>query len=188
MTKLADLYSIISTLKQTKRQGWVIRNLNSDTIASHVYGATSLGFLIGAEEGVDKGRIIQMLIVHDWVMAKMEDLTPKGGKYDTKGSLEEEAKIVIKNMLPESIQEVYLELFNEYRALTTLESKVARECDKLDTLLQGEQFEIDGGRADILDEFLVTYKEIFVTEIGKVIYSEIVKRHEERKVLLLSNH
>lgn len=79
-----DFYSIVQSLKFTPRQGWVNRSLEKDSIAAHTYGAMALGWLIADKEGVDRNKVVEMLLVHDLVMAKMEDVTPSSGKYTQK--------------------------------------------------------------------------------------------------------
>jgi putative hydrolase of HD superfamily len=172
---------IIQKLKFTKRRGWLERELDADSIAAHVYGSAVLGWIIADEEKVDKNRVVEMLLIHDFVMAKMEDVTPKSGKYGGKGELEEEAKNLVVKSLPAEKRDEYLSLFNEFQAQETKESQVAREADKLETLLQGEVYEENTKKNDILDEFIETYSGVFKTRTGKKLFDEIVSRHDKRK-------
>jgi putative hydrolase of HD superfamily len=181
MTDIKDAYSLITSLKNTRRKGWLNRGLNSDSIAEHTYGVIVVGWYMANKEGVDVNRVIEMLLVHDLVMAKMEDVTPSTGKYDKKRDMEEEAKTLVANQIPEELKEKYLDLFGEYNENQTKEAVVAREADKIETLLQGEVFELETGKKDVLDELLVVYEKVFKTSTGKRIYEEIKNRHEERK-------
>ena len=175
-----DFYSIVQSLKFTPRQGWVNRSLEKDSIAAHTYGAMTLGWLIADKEGVDGNKVVEMLLVHDFVMAKMEDVTPSSGKYTQKKDLEKKAKELVGQTLPESLKTRYTTLFDEFQAQETKEAKVAREADKLETLLQGEAYEEKTGKSDILDEFLQTYESVFQTDTGKSIFEELKTRHKER--------
>jgi putative hydrolase of HD superfamily len=181
MDDLSELYKIIFKLKNTKRQGWLDRNLNSDTIAAHSLGAAIIGWRIADKEKVDPAKIAEFLIIHDLVMVFMEDVTPTGGKYLTKRKLEEKAKHTIAEAFNPKYHDKYLQLFDEYNLQQSLESKVARDADKLDTLLQAESYEIETGRNDILDEFLTTYQDVMKTEAGKNIFQQIKNRHQKRK-------
>lgn len=181
MQHFKDYYLLISGLKKIKRRGFLDRGLDADSFAAHTYGAISLGFFIGTEEKVDVNKVVQMLIVHDWVMAKMDDITPSGGKYNEKRKQEEEAEKKIYESLPEVLRDIYTDLFKEFNELKTKEGQIAWEADKLDSLFQGEVFEEDTGRNDILDEFLITYERLFKTETGKSLFASIKVRHEERK-------
>ncbi len=179
--KTQGIASLIFRLKQSKRKGWLDRGLKADSIAEHTYGAMLLGWLISSEEKADVNKVVQMLLVHDLVMAKMTDVTPSGGNYEDKREIEEKAKRVISGLLPINLRKTYIQLFDEFSAQKTLDSKVAREADKLETLFQGEAFEMETGRSDILDEFLKTYQTIFTTKSGKDLYEEIALRHNTRK-------
>lgn len=179
--KVKDIYSIINKLKFLKRKGWVDRSLDADSIAAHAYGAMVLGWLIADKEGADKSKVLEMLLIHDLVMAETEDVTPSSGKYSQKKDLEKEAKELVGQVLPGDLKNQYGILFDEFQAQKSSEAKVALEADKLETLMQGEIYETETGKNDILDEFLETYVSVFQTETGKNIFEEVKARHEERK-------
>lgn len=180
MTDIRDLHSLVITLKKAQRRGWVERDLDADSIADHSYGVIVIGWYLATEEKVDIGKVIEMLLVHDIVMAEMEDVTPSTGKYDQKRDMEAKAKHVVASKVPESLQEKYLELFNEFNERKTPEAIVAKEADKLETLLQGEAYEEETGRANIIDNPLAGYEKYFETETGIRIFNEIKERHGER--------
>ena len=181
MKSLKDLYSLIATLKTTKRQGWLLKGMDSDVIASHAYGAMCIGFFLAKEQGVDANKVVQMLLVHDWVMAKMQDVTPPSGKYSQKRDMEQVAKRVIYSLTPKVIQEDYLILFDEFNTQKTQESQVAKEADKIETLLQGEAYEESTGNSEVLDGFFEGYEEVFKTKLGKQIFQDLKKRDLKRK-------
>jgi putative hydrolases of HD superfamily len=172
-----DLYSLIHVLKGMQRKGWVDRGLNADSIAEHAFGAMVIGLYLAQQEKVDSHKVVEMLLMHDLVMAEMEDVTPSSGKYQDKRTLEEQAKQRVVDKLPEGIREEYLSLFDEFNAQETPEAHVAKDADKLETLYQGLSYEQETGRTDILDEFLITYSDIFKTETGKKMFEEIKQKH-----------
>jgi len=181
MSEISDLHSLVLILKKARREGWVERNLDADSIADHSYGAIVIGWYIATEENVDVDKVIKILLVHDLVMAKMEDVTPLTGKYDKKREIEEGAKKSIAELIPGELKRKYLDLFGEFNEDKSPEAIVAREADKLETLLQGEDYEIRTGRTDVISEQLEYYLKYFKTQTGKRIHQEIKKRHEERK-------
>ncbi len=181
MKNFVGFYQLIRKLKLIKRQGWKDRDINADTISEHIYGAMSIGWRLAMEEGANHLKVIELLLVHDWVMSIIPDVTPSSGKYNEKDKLENQAKTDIVKIFDRKVGNYYLKLFEEFKSLNTLESKVARESDKLETLIQGEFFEIETKRSDILDEFLKTYHSIFTTKSGKLIFNGIKKRHLLRK-------
>ena len=175
-----DLYSLIHILKRIKRRGWLDRNLEADSIAEHVFGAMIIGWYLAQLEKVDSNKVVTMILVHDLVMAEMEDLTPSSGKYQEKLSLEEEAKRKVANRLPENLANEYIAMFDEFNAQETEESYAAKDAVKLETLYQGGSFEKETGRKDILDEFLVTYSDVFKTKTGRKLFEEIKDKHIDR--------
>jgi len=179
--KLKNFYSIIRKLKLTKRSGWINRGLNADSISDHVYGAMSIGWKLANEENVDTNKVIELLLIHDWIMSVVPDVTPVSGKYDEKKDMEENAKSKIVKVLGKKLGQKYLKLFDEFNKQSTMEAKIAREADKLETLLQGDAFEKEANKNDVLDEFLKTYSSIFSTKTGKELFDEIVKDHSARK-------
>lgn len=181
MTDIRDLHSLVITLKKAQRRGWVARDLDADTIAEHSYGVIVVGWYLATEEKVDVDRVIELLLVHDLVMAKMEDVTPITGGYEKKEELEQKAKHLIADQIPESLQDKYLELFEEFNERKTKEAIVAREADKLETLLQGEEYEEEEKR-DVIGKFFDVYKKYFETDTGIRIFNEVKKRHLARKL------
>jgi len=183
---IKNLHYLVHILKGITRQGWEGRGLPADTIASHTYGAMVLGFTLAKEENVDITKVIKMLLIHDLIMAEIEDVSPTVGKfaspsrYKEKRKMENDAINLVARELPNSIKDEYLSLFEEFQEMKTAEACAAREADKLETLLQGNIYESETGRTDILDEFLVTYKGIFKTKTGKSIYQNVKREHAKR--------
>lgn len=181
-TSIDDLYSIIRQLKLAKRKGWEERKLKADSIAEHTYGAVVVGWYIADIEGADTDKVIKMLVVHDLVMAEIKDVTPRSREYDQKGEMENEAKNIIAQVMSEKMRMGYIELFNEFNEGKTKESIVAREADKIETLLQGKAFEEETGRNDIVDgEFFSNYSKYIKTETGKKLFEEINLRSKGTK-------
>jgi putative hydrolase of HD superfamily len=178
---LKDFYSIIYPLKRKLRRGWLDRGLDSDTMSAHMHSAMVLGWILAEEEDVDRQRVVEMLLVHDLVMTGVEDVTPHSGKYATKRGLEEKARKRVEKQLPDNLKKVYNELFREFNAQKTKESLVAKEADKLETLLQAECFEEKTQRNDISGTFLDTYEKFFRTKTGKKYYNELKMRERARR-------
>ena len=174
-----DLYSLIHILKNIQRKGWVERGLDADSMAEHAFGAMMIGWYLAEIEKVDANKVVVMILIHDLVMAEMEDITPSSEKYKDRQALEEEAKQKVADRLPKELGNDYLALFDEFLGQETRESHAAKDAVKLETLYQGLSFEQETGRKDILDEFLITYSDIFKTATGKQMFEEIQQKHGE---------
>jgi putative hydrolase of HD superfamily len=181
-----DIFGLFKPLKKIKfikRQGWVQRGLEADTIAAHNFDSLHLGWYLAKKEGFDPGKVKSLLEVHDLVMAYMEDITPKTGGYQDKTRLEKKAARELVSNLPKEIREEYSGLLVEFEEQKTPEAKLAKEADKIATLLQGDAFEEETGRSDVQDEFLETYASVFekASRTSREIFDIIQQRHEKRK-------
>lgn len=166
-------------IKFIKRQGWLQRNLDSDSIAGHVLDTMAVVLYISRKEQIDEDKTLKMMLIHDSLMAYMDDVTPANGNYDKKVDYEKQAFEVFMAKVPEEFREEFRSLWNEFESKATKESIVAKESDKIATLLQGDKYEEETKR-DILSEFLQTYANVFQTNTGKEIFEEIKNRHKNR--------
>jgi putative hydrolases of HD superfamily len=142
MDKIIDFYSDIDRIKHRRREGWMQKGIPGamDTIASHSFGAALIGWILAREEGIDENKMIKMLLIHDLIMAYVEDLTPSDTSYEKKRELENSAALKLLDDVPLSIKEEFHSLFAEYQEEKSTEAILARECDKLDTLLQSYMY------------------------------------------------
>lgn len=163
-----------------------MRRLQSDTLAAHIFGAMVLGWVLAQEEEADPPKVIEMLLLHDLVMAKMEDVTPDSKKYVRKSQMEGQVSKLIGKILRKTAAKRYLDLFKQFQEKSTKEARVAHDADRLETLLQAQSFEEETGKSDILDQFLETYQKVIQTSSGKRIFNEIKSRHERRQKALPS--
>ena len=170
---IEEFFSDIETLKHIERQGWKNRGVDTprDTIASHSFGAALLGWLLGEKEDVDTDRIVKMLLVHDLIMAYIEDCTPEDEEFDSKKEREEKMAEKLFNDVPEEIEDEFRELFHEIRNIESKEARIGKEADKLDTLFQAKEYSVSEGE-DFLPEFLKQYRDYFRTETGNSYFKE----------------
>ena len=79
-----------------------------------------LGWAIAQSEDINSHKVLEMLLVHDFVMAKMEDVSPTlgkySGKYETKENLENEVKLEVIELLPEELKQNYLNCSMNFKA------------------------------------------------------------------------
>ena len=181
MDNILKFFKTINQLKHSEREGWKRIGVNGvkDTIASHSYGATLLGWLRAKKEGMDENKIIKLLLMHDFIMAYIPDYTPRDNTFKDKKNLEKTSfNDMIKN-IPDILKDEIKYLFLEYQDEKSKEAIFARECDKIDTLLQASTYsnEIE---EDIMPEFLNSAKDKFKTKEGKIIYENIKNRHTSK--------
>ena len=174
VSEILRFYEVIHTLKHKPRQGWVNRNVPGvqDTIASHSFGSFMLAFVSGG--ACDTSKVMNLLAVHDLIMNYIEDLTPDRQEYRSKRELERMAIDKLLADVPAQARDELNELVLEYIGQETEESRLAKEYDKLDTLLQARKYAELTGK-DYLSEFIGTYKSLFKSELGRQILDYLSK-------------
>jgi putative hydrolase of HD superfamily len=171
MEELLELYLDVQELKHTEREGWKDIGVDRprDTIASHSFGTALLGWILAEREGLDSDRIVKMLLLHDLIMSYLEDITPDDAEYAEKREIENRMSARLLADVPEEISSEFEELFEEFQQGETELARFARECDKLETLLQAYCYSKEREEDD-LSEFLASYEEYFSSETGRALF------------------
>ncbi|WP_414837580.1 HD domain-containing protein [Candidatus Nanosalina sp. VS9-1] len=179
MKDLEEFFNDINELKHTEREGWKdVVDRPRDTIASHSFGAALLGWALSEKEGLESDKIVKMLLMHDLIMAYVEDFTPEDEEFDSKKEMEREASERLFNDIPDEIEDEFRDLFHELQEQETEEARFAKECDKLDTLFQASKYSEETGE-DHLREFLDFYRENFESDTGKKVFSSLEQKSFE---------
>jgi len=171
---LFKFFNLIEELKHSERQGWKDKEVDRprDTIASHSFGAALIGWVMAEKEELDSDKLVKMLIMHDLIMGYVEDYTPEDEEFNSKKEMEREAFDNLVADIPNEIEEEFRSMFHELQSQETEEAKIAKESDKLDTLLQARSYS-EEGKEEFLDEFLESYREYFSSETGKSLVEEL---------------
>ncbi|MFK7696294.1 HD domain-containing protein [Paenibacillus sp. HJGM_3] len=130
----------IDKLKSVYRRAFLTDRSRNENDAEHSWHLATMALIFqeyANESAVDLLRVVKMLLVHDLVEIDAGDFSP----YDTasrelKMSSEQEAARRIFGLLPEEQGRELLELWLEFEARTTPESKFAGALDRLAPLLQ----------------------------------------------------
>ena len=174
MKEIIKIYEDIDKLKHIERKGWSRIGVVGikDTIGSHTFGATMLGWILSKRENMDTEKVIKLLLVHDLIMAHVRDYTPDDTEYTSKKEIENKALSSLLDNTPNDLKKDFAELFEEYQKEETEEAILAREADKFDTLFQALMYSKRLGQNKI-KEFLDTYKHKFKSKTGKAIFTEL---------------
>jgi putative hydrolase of HD superfamily len=183
-------WSLAIELKRLRRQGWLDRGVDDpESTADHSWAVALLAWLLARKQpDLDRDRVLLLGLLHDLPEAVAGDATPFDGVRGSSGTidparfrdaptytdterlskLESEAS-ALEQMLdgvdPEIASEIRV-VWQEYADGTTAEARFVRQVDKLETLLQAEDYlarqpdlVIDsfrlGARRDITDPSLV---------------------------------
>jgi putative hydrolase of HD superfamily len=98
-----------------------------------------VGIALAALEGADIGRVAAMGVLHDGHETRISDVPSVGRAYITSKPPEVISGDQTAGM-PEPVAEVFRDLVAEFEAAETMEAKVARDADKLETLLQAAEY------------------------------------------------
>lgn len=169
-----ELFEVIDDIKHSERQGWKDIGIESprDTIASHSLGASITGWILSEKEGLNSEKVVKMLLIHDLIMAYIPDYTPEDDEYDSKKEFERQKLEELYETVPEGISSEFRSLLEELRARNTEEAQIAKEADKLDTLMQAATYNEETDE-NSLQQFLETYESYFETETGREQYENI---------------
>ena len=182
-SKAIDFLTLTRTLKTTKRTGWVMRGVhNPESIADHMYRMSLMSMIASFSNGsLDTNRCIKLALIHDLAEAQVGDITPHCGVSDEdKHQMELSTMKHIQSMLgPMMGGDEILDLWKEYEEGTTEEAKLLKDLDKIEMILQAQEYEAEGSHEKSLDQFFTSTEGKWRTEIGKEWAKEIVSRRKK---------
>jgi 5'-deoxynucleotidase YfbR-like HD superfamily hydrolase len=131
-------------LKHVPRSGWLLLGITQpETVAEHSFRVGLVGITLAALEGADPGRTAALCLMHDLHETRIGDVPSVGRAYVTT-AIPEAVTAHQTSGMPDEIAKTLQELTAEYEATETLESKVAHDADKVETLLQAAEYETQG--------------------------------------------
>lgn len=183
-------------LKEEKRTGWELRNVEDpESVADHTWSTAFLTLVYGEEEEVDIDRCLKIALVHDIAEHETGDLVTRAESQaqeiakEDKHQMESEALERISSKLN---SEKILELWKEYERKESPEARFVKDMDMIDLCLTALKYETNGRydpeeendnfqEYDNLDEFFATTEPRIKTETGQQLFNEIRQRYEEAK-------
>jgi putative hydrolase of HD superfamily len=142
-------------LKLIPRLGWALRGIPApESVAEHIYGVMLLSLVLVDEikEEIDKTRLLGIALIHDLAECVLGDLpAPALGYLPPEVKKMAEARAVRNLVSTLSHPEEWLGYLQEYEESQTTASRLVRDADRLDMLLQALTYEEAGHRG--LGEF-----------------------------------
>jgi len=177
-----DFLTMARGLKTTKRTGWVMREVPQvESVADHSWRMTLMAMVAAQQNSnVDVSRCVQIALVHDLAEATVGDITPHCGISDEeKYRRELEAITTMTSKLGGALGgDEILQLWKEYEEGTTEEAKLVKDLDKLEMILQAQEYEEDGDNGKSLDGFFDSTRGKWRTEMGRKWAEEIEARRK----------
>lgn len=141
-----ELYSILNFIKEVERLKNITRTAwtsegKQESVAEHSWRLAV--FALSLSEyfpEADMGKVLGMCIIHDFGEIYEGDVSAKF-ESDPDGKFRREADAVssLVKYLPDSLKLRLTDLWNEYNAAGTLEAKLVKALDKLETIMQHNQ-------------------------------------------------
>lgn len=127
-------------LKEVLRKGWTRYPIVCvESVADHSYGVALLSWLL-CPEGLDRGKVLELALLHDLAEVVTGDLTPSDGvPEDLKKGRELEALRELLQGFPYAVQGELVLL--EYQTQKTPEARFVKAIDKLEMALQSLLYE-----------------------------------------------
>nr|XP_006626512.1 PREDICTED: HD domain-containing protein 2 [Lepisosteus oculatus] len=182
MKNLLQFMKLIGQLKRTPRTGWVYRNvLNPESVSDHMYRMSLMALTIG-DCNINRGRCMQLALVHDMAECIVGDIAPadKVSK-EEKHRREKEAMKHLTGLLSEDMKKEIYDLWEEYEYQASPEAKLVKELDRFEMILQAHEYETLENKPGRLQDF-------FDSTNGKFQHPELLELvkslNEERNMQL----
>jgi putative hydrolase of HD superfamily len=142
----ADLFGILDflraaeALKHTTRVAWTSTG-KQETVAEHTWRLCLMAMVFAPRfPGVDVGKLLRICIVHDLGEAIGGDISAKL-QVDMPNKAEQERRdlLQLSEPLPPHTRDEIVALWDEYEQAASLEARIAKGLDKLETILQHNQ-------------------------------------------------
>jgi putative hydrolase of HD superfamily len=131
-------------LKNLPRSGWLLLGIpEPESVAEHSFRVAVVGLMLAALEGADVGRTAALCLLHDAHETRIGDVPSVGRAYVTTAA-PEAVTAHQTSAMPDAAAKVFQELVAEYEATETLESRLAHDADKIETLLQAAEYQAQG--------------------------------------------
>jgi putative hydrolase of HD superfamily len=139
--ELINFMSIAEKLKCNTRHSWTSTNRH-ESVAEHSWRLSLMAYFIQDEfPEADINKVILMCIFHDLGEAITGDI-PAFNKTKKDEEIEDKEITQLINTLPESYREKLSHLFKEMNELQTLEARIYKALDKMETLVQHNEADI----------------------------------------------
>jgi len=184
-TRAINFLTLTRSLKTIKRTGWVMRGVHHpESIADHMYRMSLMAMIASFSNGaLDTNKCIKLALIHDLAEAKVGDITPHCGvSDDDKYNLELSTMEEIRSMLGSTMGgDEIIALWKEYEEGCTEEAKLLKDLDKIEMILQAQEYEAEGSHELSLDQFFSSTEGKWRTEIGKAWAAEIISRRKRKE-------
>lgn len=167
MERIAKLLFEVGMLKKTPRTGFRFLGSGQESVADHSYRVILIGYVLARiTPGVNRTKLMELCLFHDLVEARTGDLNYVYKDYASVDS----AKAVDALTSDLDFGEDIAGLIREFKAGQTEESKLARDADQLDLILELKE------QHDLGNKYAEKWLEHVVKRIGTPPGQELAKQ------------
>ncbi|MBI3318038.1 MAG: HD domain-containing protein [Candidatus Omnitrophica bacterium] len=161
-------------LKQVRRSGWwMIGIKNGESVAEHSFRTALLGYLLARLERADPYPVVMMSLLNDLHEARINDLHKVGHRYIDFRAAERKAALEQTGQLPPPIQKELLGFSRELSRQRSEASRIARDADLLECMIQGKEY-FDQGRPRAID-WMKRPRRLLKTKSAKALARELAR-------------
>ena len=169
MKNITNFLFEVGMLKKTPRTGYQFLGSGQESVAEHSFRTAIIGYILSLEEETaDTNKTVLMCLFHDLHEARTGDHNYVNKQYVT---VDEESAV---NDLAKGIPfgEKIIAVTNEFNAVESIESKISKDADQLDLILELKEQKDLGNR--YADEWLHYAVQRIQTDTGKKMAQEIL--------------
>jgi putative hydrolase of HD superfamily len=192
--QLSALMKVLN-LKDEKRTGWELRNIQDpESVADHSWSTAFLTLIYAEKEEVDRDKALRIALIHDLGEAEIGDIAHRA--VDAEQEMEASEKSRLERETVEEISsntdEDIIDLWKEYEERKTREAIFVKDMDMIDMCLQALKYERQKRydpeednenfqEYDDLDEFFATTEPRLKTDTGKQLFKQIREKYRKAR-------
>jgi putative hydrolase of HD superfamily len=135
----------VGHLKNVPRSGWLMWGIEPpESVADHSFRTTVIGYFLAHLEQADVARTVEMCLFHDVHEARLTDLHRLARKYVDWETAESKAISHFLKRVPATIAENLAGVLAEYNRHDSLESRIAKDADRLEFIFQAVEYQAQG--------------------------------------------
>lgn len=141
MKNLADFIFELGMFKKIEHCGVKFAGVrHPDTLGEHTCRTAQIGFILGMHENADPEHTAALCLVHDVGEIRIGDSHKIAQRYLCVLPAEKKAILEQTENLPSTVKKYVRALWQEFHDQKTLESRIARDADLLETIFQAKEY------------------------------------------------
>lgn len=154
LTSITTFFAEVGMLKILPKNGMRMVGLSGEgegTVGQHMVRAAQIGYVLAYLEGANPEKTASILLFHDNGEIRIGDQHKVAARYFDTHQAEAEALREQTTRLPVNLANRIMGLFQEFEQKSTLEGKVAKDADYLETAITAYEIYQQGGSKSLLD-------------------------------------